>query len=90
MTRWPSLKSVLLAWSGLTAFAYVAYVSYLHALPPDELVMSSTLSFQAAIGLIVVGLPAVTFLFLALLIGAIAKRWLVEPDSRGGERSGAV
>lgn len=82
MTHWPSLKSVLLVWGALTAVAYVAYVFFLHGLPPDELSMGSTLSFQATIGVIVVGVPAVVLLFLALFIGAIAKRWLVEPKSR--------
>lgn len=61
--------------------AYVGYVSYLHSLPPDELVMANDLSFQATIGLIVVGLPALLFLLLALLIGSIAKRWLGKTSS---------
>jgi len=78
MTRWPSLKQVLAAWATLAACAYCAYVFYMHSLPPDELVMASTLSFQAMIGLVVVGLPAIVFLFLFLFIGAIAKHWLVD------------
>jgi hypothetical protein len=78
MTRWPSLKQVIAVWATLTAGAYCAYVFYMHSLPPDELVMASTLSFQAMIGLFVVGLPAIVFLLLFLFIGAIAKHWLVD------------
>ena len=77
MTRWPTLRQVLVVWAALTAGAYCAYVGYLHSMPPDDLVMASTLSFQAMIGLVVVGLPAVVFLFLFLFIGAVAKRWLL-------------
>lgn len=80
MQRWPSLRTVVTVWAVLSAIAYVSYVSYLHSLPPDELVMANELSFQATIGLIVVGLPAFLFLLLALLIGLIAKRWLSEPS----------
>jgi len=78
MTRWPSLRQVLAVWAALTAGAYCAYVTYMHSLPSDELVMAGTLSFQAMIGLVAVGLPAIVFLFLFLLIGAIAKRWLID------------
>ena len=78
MTRRPSLKQVLEIWAALTGGAYCAYVGYLHSLPPDDLVMASTLSFQAMIGFVVVGLPAVVFLILFLFIGAIAKRWFLE------------
>lgn len=90
MTHWPSLKSVLLVWGAISAVSYVAYVLFLHGSPPDELSMGSTLSLQATIGVIVVGVPAVVLLFLALLIGAIAKRWLVESKSRGGAQKRVV
>ena len=86
MSRWPSLGRVLTIWAVLATVVYVAYVSYLHNLPPDELVMANDLSFQAAIGLIVVGLPALVFLFLFLFIGAVAKRWLVQPLPRLKDR----
>lgn len=79
-----------MVWGAPTAFAYVAYVLHLHGLPPDELVMANNLSFQATIGLVVVGLPAVVLLFLVLFIGAIAKRWLVESESQGRERKSVV
>jgi hypothetical protein len=72
-----------MVWVALTALAYLAYTGYLRSQPPAELVMASTLSFQALIGLIVVGLPSVVFLFLFLLIGSIAKRWLFQrPQSQ--------
>ena len=85
MPRWPSVKQVLAVWTALTAGAYCTYVGYLHGLPPDDLVMASTLSFQAMIGLVVVGLPAVVFLFLFLFIGAVAKRWLLDQKSSSAE-----
>jgi hypothetical protein len=90
MTRWPSLKLVLRVWSAITVVAYSAYVYYLHGLPPDELVMANTLSFQALVGLIVVGLPAVVLLFTVLLVGSIGKRWLVKPGSQAKERKSAA
>jgi hypothetical protein len=88
MQRWPSLQKVLAVWFALTAIAYVAYVAYMHSQPPDELVMASTLSFQAAVGLVVVGLPSVLFLALFLLVGSIAKRWLLESPHANGESQG--
>ena len=62
MVQWPKLRHVIVVWVALTAVACGAYVFYLHGLPPDELVMANTLSFQAIVGLIVVGLPSVLFL----------------------------
>lgn len=85
MLRWPSLRKVLSVWACVTAVAYAAYVGYLQTLPPDELVMANAFGFQAMVGAIVVGIPSVTFLFLLLLIGAIAKHWLVEPSQAGVE-----
>ena len=90
MTHWPSLKVVLAVWAALTAVAYGTYVWYLHSLPPDELVMATTVGFQAMVAAIVVGLPALVFLFLFLLVGAVAKRWLVEPVARRAERENAL
>lgn len=87
MPRWPSLRKVITVWAVLSAIAYVSYVSYWHSLPPDELVMANDLGFQATVGLIVVGLPALFFLLFALLVGAIAKRWLIRESSDGSSPS---
>lgn len=81
MPQWPKLKHVVAVWAALTSAAFCAYVLYLHRLPPDDLVMAGTLSFQATVALIVVGLPSLLLLFLFLLIGAIAKHWLYEPPT---------
>lgn len=90
MVRWPELKHVIAVRAALTAIAYGAYVFYLHGLPPDELVMASTLSFQAIVGLIVLGLPSALFLLLFLLVRAIAKHWLFEPSSHGAKQKDAL
>lgn len=83
MKRWPSLTRVLSWWSLVTAAAWGAVVWVLHLSPPDEFVeefdAAGSLADHAVIGALVVGLPSVTFLFLLLFIGAIAKRWLVSP-----------
>jgi hypothetical protein len=65
-----------MVWVTLTALAYLAYIAYLRSQPPDELVMASSWSFQALIGVVVVGVPSLVFLFLFLLVGSIAKGWL--------------
>jgi hypothetical protein len=85
MVRWPSLRRVLIVWGTVSAVACFTYVSYLRSLPPDDLVMASDLSFQAMIGVIVIGVPSLVFLFLFLLIGAIAKHWLLEPRVSNAE-----
>lgn len=82
MQRWPSLRVVLLVWLSLAAVAYVSYIILLRSSPPDELVMASSLGFQASLALVVVGIPAIAFLFVFLIIGAIAKRWLLEVEGR--------
>ena len=84
MKHWPSLQKTFAVWLALTGTAYVVYVGYLHDLPPDDLVMASDWSFQAMVGLVVVGLPSLLFLFLFLFVGSIAKRWLLEPIGVGG------
>lgn len=78
MRAWPSLKNVVTLWAVLTAGGHAAYVVYLGGVPADDLVMASTLGFRAVVGLIVVGLPAVLFLFLFLVLGAIPKHYLLE------------
>ena len=84
MRRWPSLRTVLIAWLLVAACGFAAYMAFLRAAPRDELAMASDLSFQVVLALVVVGLPAVAFLFIFLFVGAIAKRWLREcpVDSR--------
>jgi hypothetical protein len=90
MQRWPSLRRVLGIWAALAVVSYLAYVSFLHSQPPDELAMASDLSYQATIGLVVVGLPALAFLFLFLFVGAVAKRWLHQPEPRLKDRSSSA
>ena len=76
-----------MVWVTLTALAYLAYIAYLRSQPPDELIMASSWSFQALIGVVVVGLPSLFFLSLFLLMGSIAKRWLRHhPESQKSNR----
>jgi len=60
--------------------SYLAYVSFLHSQPPDELAMASDLSYQATIGLVVVGLPALAFLFLFLFVGQSQSAGCISPN----------
>jgi hypothetical protein len=76
MQQWPTLRRVLTVWATLTVLVYLTYIAYLRIQPPDELVMASTRSFQALVGVVIVGLPSLIFLFLFLFIGSMAKRWL--------------
>lgn len=90
MVQWPKLKHVIVVWAAITVVAHGAYVYWLLGLPADELVMANSLSFQPSIGLIVVGLPSVVFLLLFLLVGAIAKRWLIEPKPNDSKQQDAL
>ena len=76
MRQWPSLRTVVLVWAAASLVAYAACVSYLRGLPPDELVMANELTFQALVGLVVIGVPSLVLLGLTLLLGSIAKHWL--------------
>lgn len=80
MKRWPSLRTVLTVWVVVTAALLIAYVVYLREAPRDDLEVASTLSFQVFIAGIFVGIPSLVFLFLFLLMGAIAKHWLMGPN----------
>lgn len=62
------LKSVLLAWTVVTAACCLAFILYARTLPPDELVVANTLGFQVLVSLFVVGLPSLLGLFLLLFI----------------------
>ena len=74
MSAWPSLRRVVIVWVALTAGACVTYIGYARSLPPDELLMANTLSFQAIAALLIVGLPSLACLFLFLFVGSLLKR----------------
>jgi hypothetical protein len=74
MSAWPSLRRVVTVWMALTACACFIYVAYLRSLPPDELLMANTLSFQVISALLMVGLPSLACLFLFLFVGSMLKR----------------
>ncbi len=76
-SSWPSLRVVLAVWATLTLLAGCMYVVYLRTLPPDELVMANTLSFQVMVASLFVGVPAFALLLLFLLAGSILKPWLL-------------
>ena len=60
----------------LTLIAMTGFVIYARALPPDELVMANTLSFQGMVSALVVGLPSCGLLLVFMLVGAMLKRQL--------------
>jgi uncharacterized membrane protein YczE len=70
---WPALRKVVSVWAVLTIAVGAGYVAHLHSLPPDELVMADTLSFQVLVAAIFVGVPAMLLLLAFLLFGAVLK-----------------
>lgn len=87
MTRWPTLKQVVCVWAVLTTLALVACIFHLRGLPHDELVMENPLGFQAAVGILFVVPPATALLLLFLVLGAVAKPWLLR-STRGRREHG--
>ena len=58
-------------WAVATLLLCAAYVAYVRTLPPDDLVMANTWSFQILVSLLVVGGPSLLALFLFLFFGSI-------------------
>jgi len=65
------MRKVMYYWAVTTLLLCAAYVVYVRTLPPDELVMANTLSFQIIVSLLVVGGPCLVVLFLWLFFGSI-------------------
>ena len=72
--RWPSVRMVFIWWALITTLACVTYVAYDRSLPPDELLMANTWSFQLLVSILFVAFPSFAALLLFMLVGAIAKR----------------
>ena len=77
-----SLRVTLSIWAIVTAAGCLAYVLYLRTLPPDELVMANTVSFQVLLSLCVIGLPSLVVLLVFLFGYPVAR------DSRARRRAG--
>ena len=83
------LSRVLLAWALITLVACLGYLLYLRTLPPDELVMANTLSFQVLVSALFVAVPSFGLLLVFLLVGAILRSIVAQRKRRRTERKEA-
>jgi hypothetical protein len=67
------LPRIVGIWAFLTLVACTCYVVYLRTLPPDELVMANTLSFQVLVSVLFVAVPSFGLLLVVLLVGAVLR-----------------